>query len=89
MDSCNAINTPVATELKLSKEEGKLVDSTLYESLVGSLRYLTMIRPDTVYGIGLVSHYMETLRESLWLTAKRILRYIKVSLNFGIFYDFA
>lgn len=26
MDCCNAINTPVATGLKLSKEEGKLVN---------------------------------------------------------------
>jgi hypothetical protein len=45
MDSCNAVNTPVATGLKLSKEgEGKSVDSTMYKSLVGSLRYLTMTR---------------------------------------------
>jgi hypothetical protein len=31
MDSCNVVNTPVATGLKLSKEgEGKLVNSTMY-----------------------------------------------------------
>jgi hypothetical protein len=89
MDSCNAVNTPVATRLKLSKErEGKHVNSTMYKSLVGSLRYLTMTRPDILHGIGLVSHYMKTPRESHWLTAKRILRYIKGTLNFGLFYTY-
>jgi hypothetical protein len=89
MDSCNAVNTPVATGLQLSKEgEGKSVDSTMYKSLVGSLRYLTMTRPDILYGVGLVSRYMETPRESHWLAAKRILRYIKGTLNFGLFYTY-
>ena len=89
MDSYNAVNTLVATGLKLSKEgEGKLVNSTMYKSLVGSLRYLTMTRLDILYGVGLVSRYMETPRESHWLTAKRILRYIKGTFNFGIFYTY-
>jgi hypothetical protein len=83
------VNTPVATGLKLSKEgEGKLVNSTMYKSLVGSLRYLTMTRPDILYGVGLVSRYMETPRESHWLATKRILRYIKGTLNFGLFYTY-
>ena len=86
MDSCNSVNTLVATGLKLSREgEGKLVNSTMYKSLIGSLRYLTMTRPDILYGVGLVSRYMETPRESHWLTGKRILRYIKGILNFGLF----
>ena len=33
-------------------------------------------RPDIVYGVGLVSRYMETPKKSYWLTVKRILRYI-------------
>ncbi|KAM1224199.1 hypothetical protein ACFX2G_044088 [Malus domestica] len=89
MDKCNIVNTPVATGLKLSKEgEGEFVNSTLYKSLVGSLRYLTITRPDIVYGVGLMSRYMETPRESHWLAAKRILRYIRGTLNYGLFYNF-
>ena len=87
MDSYNAVNTLIVTELKLSKEgEGKLINSIMYKSLVESLRYLTITRPDILYGVGLVNHYMETLRESHWLTTKRILKYIKGTLNFGHFY---
>jgi hypothetical protein len=47
-----------------------------------------MTRPNILYGVGLVSRYMETPREFHWLTTKRILRYIKGTLNFGIFYTY-
>jgi len=48
--------------MKLSREEnGDFVDSSLFRSLVGSLRYLTNTKPDIVYGVGLVNHYMQTL----------------------------
>jgi hypothetical protein len=51
MDSCNAVNTPIAAGLKLSREgEGKPVNSTVYKSLIGSMRYLIMTRPNILYG---------------------------------------
>jgi hypothetical protein len=56
MDECNPVNTPIESGTKLSRyDEGKAVDATLYRSLVGSLRYLTCIRSDITYGVGLVS----------------------------------
>ena len=87
MAECNPVGTPVATGTKLTKEgDGKHVDPTIYKSLVGSLRYLTITRPDIVHGVGLVSRYMEEPKSSHWLAAKRILRYLKGTLNFGMFY---
>ena len=69
--------------MKLSREgNGDFVNSTLFKSLVGSLRYLMITGSDIVYGVGLVSHYIETPKES----AKRILKYIKDTLNLGLFY---
>ncbi|KAF8378886.1 hypothetical protein HHK36_030235 [Tetracentron sinense] len=89
LDGCNTVSTPVAMGSKLTKEgEGKTVDSTLFKSLIGSLRYLTITRPDIVYGVGLLSRYMETPKESHWLAAKRILRYISGTLEFGLFYSY-
>ncbi|XP_020262561.1 uncharacterized protein LOC109838541 [Asparagus officinalis] len=89
MNECNPVNTLVAIEMKLSREgDGRLVDSTLFKSLVGSLRYLTIIRPGITYGVRLVSRYMETPKESHWLAAKRILMYIKGTLNLGLLYAY-
>lgn len=88
MDKCNVVNTLVANGLKLSKEgEGEFVNSTVYKSLVGSLRCLIITKPDIVYGVGLVSRYMETPRESHWLATKRILRYMIGILNYDLFYN--
>ncbi|KAF8389675.1 hypothetical protein HHK36_024194 [Tetracentron sinense] len=90
LDGCNTVSTPVAMGSMLTKEgEGNTVDSTLFKSLIGSLRYLTITRPDIVYGVGLQSRYMETLKESHWLAAKRILRYISGTLEFGLFYSYS
>ena len=82
MKNCNAVNTPVAMVLKLTREgEGKIIDPTLFRSLIGSLRYLSITRLDIVYSVGLLSRYMEKPKESHWLIAKRILRYIKGTMD--------
>ena len=89
ISSCNRL-TPIATGMKQSREEnGDFVDSTLFKSLVSSLGYLMITTPDIVYGIGLVSRYIETPKESHWLVAKRILRHIKRILNLDLFYAYS
>jgi len=87
MEHSKPISTPVEEKLKLTREsDGKRVDPTHYKSLIGSLRYLTATRPDIVYGVGLLSRYMEEPRVSHLQGAKSILRYIKGTLTDGIFY---
>ena len=45
MNDCNAIQTPMEVHLKLQREaEGKLVNSTNFRSLIGSLSYLMKIK---------------------------------------------
>ena len=58
---------PVITGLKLSKDdEGSTVDPTLFKRLVGSLTYLTATRPNIMYGVRLISIFMETPKDSHW-----------------------
>lgn len=88
MDDCNPVNTPVECGIKLSKhDEDEKVDTTMFKSLVGSLRYLTYTRPDILYATGLISHYMENPTTTHLKTARRILRYLKGTINFGLFYS--
>lgn len=54
--------------------------------MVGSLMYLTSTRPDIMHGVSLISRYMENPTESHLLAAKRILRYLRGTVDFGIFY---
>jgi hypothetical protein len=87
MDDANPVGTPMECGSKLSKHEnGEIVDPTLYKSLVGSLRYLTSTRPDILYAVGVVSRYMEAPTTTHFKAAKRILRYIKGTTNFGLHY---
>ena len=89
MEDCNPVRTPIVPGSRITKEgEGKLVNPTLYKSLIGSLRYLTATRPDILYAVGLVSRYMETPRNSHWLAAKRILRYVQGTRNYGLLYSY-
>jgi hypothetical protein len=80
--------TPVIIGLKLSKEDkGSKVDSTLFKILVGSLMYLTTTRLDIMYGVSLISRFMENPKELNWKEGKRILRYVNETKYFGIKYS--
>ncbi|XP_056159718.1 secreted RxLR effector protein 161-like [Syzygium oleosum] len=72
---------------KLSKfDEGVDVDPTYYGSLIGSLRYLTCTRPDIMYSVGIVSRYMEKPKSTHLKAAKRILCYIKITIDHDLHY---
>jgi hypothetical protein len=87
MEGCNPVETPIPLGTKLSKnDEGPTVDSTLYKILVGSLLYLTATMLDIMYAASLVSRFMEFSKDSHWKMAKRILRYVAGTLNFGLWY---
>jgi hypothetical protein len=80
--------TPVIIGLKLSKEDkGSKVDLALFKGLVGSHMNLTAKRPDIMYGVSLISRFMETPKESHCKGEKRIMRYVNGTIDFGIKYS--
>lgn len=70
----------------MKDEYGAKVDKTHFKQIVGSLMYLTATRPDVMFVVGLISRYMENPTELHLQVAKRVLRYLKGTLDFGIFY---
>lgn len=87
MMQCNEARTPAETNLKLEglvSEKG--VDPTEYKQLIGSLRYLCNSRPDLSFAVGMLSKFMNEPKRSHLLAAKRVLRYVKGTVNFGIWF---
>ena len=68
-------------------DEGSTVDPTLFKRLVRSLMYLTATRPDIMYGVSLISRFMESPKDSHWQEGKRILRYVSGTKDLGIMYS--
>eukprot|EP00253_Pinus_taeda_P029311 PITA_29311 len=48
---------------------------------------LTHTRPDLSFVVGLVARFLQNPRESHWKAAKRILRYVRGTIQFGIHYS--
>ena len=88
MTSCKPISVPLEQNVKLTAEKGELLeDVTVYRRIVGSLIYMTITRPDLSYAVGLVSQFMQALRKPHLDVATRILRYVKSTLQYGLFYE--
>ena len=87
MLDCKPISTPMDPNMRLQEDKGKdLEDVTMYRQLVGSLIYLTLTRPDISYVVGVISRYMSNPKKSHLDAVRRILRYVKRTINFGILY---
>ncbi|RVX22524.1 Retrovirus-related Pol polyprotein from transposon RE1 [Vitis vinifera] len=59
-------------------------DPTLYRSLVGTLQYMTITRPDISHVVNSVSQFLHSLTEDHFLDVKHIFRYVKGMLHFGL-----
>ncbi|KAM1689141.1 hypothetical protein EV2_037740 [Malus domestica] len=87
LKECKAVKTPLAVDDKLSKEDGSEdADESLYRTVVGSLLYLTATRPDLMYASCLLARFMHKPTRKHMGTAKRVLRYVQGTLDFGIEY---
>ncbi|GKA99342.1 retrovirus-related pol polyprotein from transposon TNT 1-94 [Tanacetum coccineum] len=86
-ESCNPVDTPMVEKSKLDKDkEGKAVDPSHYRGMIGSLLYLTASRPDLQFAICMCARYQAWPTEKHLNSAKRIFRYLKGSLNRGLWY---
>ncbi|KAJ9558152.1 hypothetical protein OSB04_012766 [Centaurea solstitialis] len=84
MVSCNPCSTPADTKTKLAVDGEPVSDPTLYRSLAGALQYLTFTRPDIAYAVQQVCLFMHDPRLPHLNALKRILRYLKGTLSYGL-----
>jgi hypothetical protein len=79
------VGTPMV--LKLSKfDDTKDVDQKVYRSMIGSLLYATATRPNIMHAVCQVGRFQASPKTSHLLAVKRIFRYLKGTVQYGLWY---
>nr|GEY87336.1 uncharacterized mitochondrial protein AtMg00810-like [Tanacetum cinerariifolium] len=87
MESCDPVGTLMEIKDKLDLDEnGTSIDATKYRSMIGALMYLTSSRPDIVHTTCLCARYQATPTEKHLKEVKRIFRYLRGTINTGLWY---
>ena len=86
MVDCKAVNTPMEAGLSLVRDDSAVCEGQFpYQQLLGSLMYLSVLtRPDISYSVSYLSQFNNCYTETHWKHAKRILRYLKGTKNYGL-----
>nr|GEV41641.1 uncharacterized mitochondrial protein AtMg00810-like [Tanacetum cinerariifolium] len=80
-------STPIDTEKPLLKDpDGEDVDMHIYRSMIGSLMYLTSLRPDIMFAVCACVRFQVTPKVSHLHAVKNIFRYLKGKPNLGLWY---
>nr|GEZ27981.1 uncharacterized mitochondrial protein AtMg00810-like [Tanacetum cinerariifolium] len=84
----DSVDTPMVEKNKLDEDLHRTpVDATLYRVMIGSLMYLTSSRPDLIHVVCLCARYQTTSIEKHLNAVKRIFRYLKGTINMGLWYS--
>jgi hypothetical protein len=79
--------TPMVMDLKkMNDTDSKDIDPHLYQQLIGSLMYLVNTRLDIFYEINVLSQFMSQPKQTHWITAKHVLRYLHGTIGYGLKY---
>nr|GEX50196.1 uncharacterized mitochondrial protein AtMg00810-like [Tanacetum cinerariifolium] len=80
-------STPIETEKPLLKDHDAVdVDVHIYNSMIGSLMYLTSSRPDIMFVVCACVRFQVTPKVSHLHVVKRFFRYLKGKPHFGLWY---
>lgn len=88
MLEANPVATAVNNQQQLGAVEVKTPVSFPYSEAVGSLMYLAIgTRPYIAFAVSLVSRFMDSPAEIHVTAVKRVLKYLKGTMTYGIFFD--
>ena len=81
---------PINVNIRVRPDSGKKIDNVqMYRNLVGSLLYATIRRPDISYTVGVFSQFMQEPTNVHLNACKRVLSYLKGTINHGLFYAYS
>jgi hypothetical protein len=80
--------TPFDASMKLYFNIGRVVDQLEFARVIGCLMYtMTYTRPNIAYAVGKISRYTSNPSHIHWIVVQRILKYLKKTINYGIWYN--
>ena len=87
LEDYKPICTPMTVGWKLSKEdESNDVYPKHYRSMIGSILYVTASRPNVKQAVRMVARFQVAQKESHVQAIKRIFRYLKGTIDLGLWY---
>jgi hypothetical protein len=87
MEYSTPVSTPMVIGCKLRKDDDSPnVDQSSYRSMIGSLLYITTSHPDIMHVVVMVGRYHFAPKQSHLITIKRIFKYFKGTMNYGLWY---
>ena len=89
MDQSNPVSTPLEAGRQFTKfsENDVPFDREIYQQAIGCLTYAsTSTRPDISAAVGALSQHMANPSTDHWSGVKRVLRYLKGTLNYGLIF---
>lgn len=91
MSECKPTMTPIDVNVKLEKPKcvkNDVMNQYPYQNLIGALMYLAVTtRPDITYAVSYLSQFNTNFDVEHWKAAKRVLRYIKGTSDYGLVYE--
>lgn len=91
MSTCSIVSTPLPAKIDLTDDsESPILDTKQfpYAKLVGKLLYASnCTRPDITASVNYLSRYMAKPTELLWGYAKRVLRYLRGTMDYCLVYS--
>lgn len=86
MTDCRACDSPSSLKPCPATPDSLYPYPEVYRTIVGSLQYLTLTRPDISFAVNAVCQHMHSPMDSHFTSVKRILRYIKGTLTQGLLF---
>jgi hypothetical protein len=78
MEDSKPVGTPMVTRCKLSKDDNSPdVDQSSYQSMIGSLLYITTSRLDIMHVVGMVGRYQAAPKQSHLQAVKKDIQVFK------------
>ena len=90
MELCKPVSTPMEQGRQFHElpENESAVDVQEYQKIIGCLTYVPIAtRPDLASAVSILSKYMSRPSKEHWQGVKRILRYIKGTINYGLIFQ--